>query len=583
MSLRIGIYNRLSGGVEKDNVSLKIQLDYGIKFCKKNNFDYEVFSEIVSGGSLERKEYNKMVEKVKSGELNGIWVFKYDRLDRNLESYVSFVNVCKKYKIRFWVGDEEYNLSDSGDRLNVGFRSMFGEYERERIKERMIIGKEEKLKKGEMIIGNVGYGYKRVDGKIVINENEGKWVKIIYNLFLDKRVKSYNDVKRRLDLKYDDVDKKIGLSLIVKILNNDRYLGVKEVVFNDKKYKYEYEGLVSEDIFNKCQSKLNDLSRLRRRRNDEGEFLLKGKVFCGDCDNNMWIVGSESKLSDGSVKYYRYYSCNNIVKKRKYRWNNKDVSVDCESIRRNKISLKNVDNIVWEILFDVLVRSEVIINEYKNKFKGEKLDLSKKKSRLNYYKNKLDKDSEKFIKEMRSIGEDKIFEDVLNNLKNEFRLNKVKSEKRIKELELDISNIESLNNSDDILENISNDLKVKFYDDKLKNKKDLIEKYIEKVCVKKLDDVYKFGKYKFEVYFKFGGKLINDLVVNNKEVSEKLDISVNKKISNNNNDNFIYILNDVDMKFSSLVYKSILSIVIDFVIVINSKSEISYLEYNIKN
>ena len=47
-----------------------------------------------------------------------------------------------------------------------------GGFKRERIKERMVIGKERKLSEGKNIIGNVGYGYKRIDGEILINEDE---------------------------------------------------------------------------------------------------------------------------------------------------------------------------------------------------------------------------------------------------------------------------------------------------------------------------------------------------------------------------------------------------------------------------
>ena len=48
MSFKVGIYCRKSSGVERDNISLKIQKEEGIKFCKSKGFDYIVYSEIVS-------------------------------------------------------------------------------------------------------------------------------------------------------------------------------------------------------------------------------------------------------------------------------------------------------------------------------------------------------------------------------------------------------------------------------------------------------------------------------------------------------------------------------------------------------
>ena len=53
MSFKVGIYCRKSSGVERDNISLKIQKEEGIKFCKNKGFDYIVYSEIVSGGVVD--------------------------------------------------------------------------------------------------------------------------------------------------------------------------------------------------------------------------------------------------------------------------------------------------------------------------------------------------------------------------------------------------------------------------------------------------------------------------------------------------------------------------------------------------
>jgi DNA invertase Pin-like site-specific DNA recombinase len=48
--LKIGIYCRVSSLKQTENTSLKNQKDNGIKFCKNNGYEYEIFSETVSGG-----------------------------------------------------------------------------------------------------------------------------------------------------------------------------------------------------------------------------------------------------------------------------------------------------------------------------------------------------------------------------------------------------------------------------------------------------------------------------------------------------------------------------------------------------
>ena len=196
--INIGLYLRKSSGKE-DNINLQYQREVGIKFCNENGYDYEVYSEVVSGGNLDRGEFNKMIEGCEDGKLDGVWVFKYDRMDRNLESMVLFRNICVKYGIKFWVGNEEFNLNDSNDRLNIGFRSLIAEDERFRIRDRVVRGKKFKLRDGKYILGKMRYGYDVNKGVISINIEKSKIIKWIYKIFLYKSVVSYSGVEVRLN------------------------------------------------------------------------------------------------------------------------------------------------------------------------------------------------------------------------------------------------------------------------------------------------------------------------------------------------------------------------------------------------
>ena len=55
-------------------------MDNGIYFCESKKFDYKIYSEVVSGGKVDREEFNKLIEDCKNKNIDGVWVFKYDRL-----------------------------------------------------------------------------------------------------------------------------------------------------------------------------------------------------------------------------------------------------------------------------------------------------------------------------------------------------------------------------------------------------------------------------------------------------------------------------------------------------------------------
>ena len=88
---RLGIYCRVSSKKQMDNTSLNNQKVKGIEYCERNNYDYEVFSDIVSGRVINRDDLNKLFQKIYDKELDGIILYEYDRLQRdNKELLIEF-------------------------------------------------------------------------------------------------------------------------------------------------------------------------------------------------------------------------------------------------------------------------------------------------------------------------------------------------------------------------------------------------------------------------------------------------------------------------------------------------------------
>ena len=489
-----------------------------------------------------------------------------------MESGVLFRNVCLNYGIRFWIGSEEINLNDSNDRLNIGFRSLISEDERYRIRERMMIGKKNKLEKGLFVSGNLGYGYKKVDGLIKVNEEESKFVKWIYKIFLYKNVKSYNDVYLRLKNRFEkNYDEKVGRSLIVKILKNKRYLGEMSVRFGGDNYEYQYESIIDRETFLEVSDKIKVLNSLRKRKSSEKEFLLKSNVYCSDCKELMWVVGSNIKLSGNKEVNYRYYSCNNGIKSVKSKWNNKNLEESCNSLRRNKIRVDKLENIVWNILFDVLYKSEDVLEEYKEKYKGDRIKEKEYRNKIKYYEKKIEKDENNFLKKLDILIENNISLD--KKLKLEFEKEKLKDEKSINELKEFISKLELLDNEKLVDERIKDELNVIYSDSRFKNRYNFINKYIDSVEIKRLNSEIRNVNYNIVVRFKFGDSL-NNFKNLNKEENKNISLIDNK---------FVYKLKVGDMELSNLVYKDFKFIDILFNIEIRNNKDfiVEYLSYKI--
>ena len=52
--MKIGLYLRVSTENQKNNTSLSYQKTLGIDFCKRSNYEYEIFEDVESGGKYNR-------------------------------------------------------------------------------------------------------------------------------------------------------------------------------------------------------------------------------------------------------------------------------------------------------------------------------------------------------------------------------------------------------------------------------------------------------------------------------------------------------------------------------------------------
>ena len=95
MSKTVAIYVRVSTGKQADRDSIPFQIqecsNYVKHFLKTENF--EVFKDAGrSGKNTQRPEYQRMIEKVKSGMISHVVVYKIDRISRNLVDFSIMYN-----------------------------------------------------------------------------------------------------------------------------------------------------------------------------------------------------------------------------------------------------------------------------------------------------------------------------------------------------------------------------------------------------------------------------------------------------------------------------------------------------------
>jgi len=513
--MRVGIYIRVSTTTQKQNFSLDYQKELGIDYCNRNNFKYEIFEEAKSGGSIEkRSEYKRLVESIKSGRLDGIWVYDNDRLNRNIKDGYNLIELIKESKCRLFIGWEEKKIDSSGGRLEYNIKSVISDYERERISERMNFGKLELIKSGGKL-GNIGLGFKRVGKRIEIDEEGANLVKEIFKIYNYKNVSSYGDVYKRINKlnKKKGIEFKLSSSTIGRILKDKKYNGLYEgsVKIGDEKkeYRIELDKIIEDNLFIETQNKIK-ISKGLRRGNVKNDYELKGKVYCGDCGELMWVVKNYE---------YAYYSCPHKMKNLKEKRKNSKVRFDCNSsaTKSNKVSVKKLEQIIWDGLFEVLENSKDYHDEYKKRHSKDLKEKSRIKKVLKTYqidKAKKDKVLKERFKNLYDQGLDDSF---INSLVEDYKKEISALDKKIEELNFDKAKGEKLDEIKDYLDLMRIDLKNDYSISSSKIRKGIIKKYISSISIKRsLKDKFEY-KIEINMNLKDVGKYKNMNLISNKE------------------------------------------------------------------
>ena len=536
--MKVGIYCRVSSDQQKDNSSLESQKEIGINFCKSKGYEYEVFSEVVSGVKLggERNVFLKLEEKIFEGEIEGIWLYDWDRMIRDVEVMLYFRKLVEDSGVKVFVGFEEKNILEGSGELEFGLSSVFSEYWKRKLVRVMKEGRNKRWREGKGL-GNIGFGFDSEGGEVTLNEEECEVVRDIYKFFLYQNVKRYKDVEHLLVKKYGENlngQRFVDSGLVFRVLGNKKYNG--ELIYNTKKdgeFRFELEKVVDDEIFRLAEEKLRFVKGVRKANSRE-IYLLKGKVFCEDCGRAMWIEGSGKMVNGKSYRYYRCCSYKENWKNKRRGVGSNDYEVCVSGIRGNKISKDKLDAIVWNALFRTLIQSDEVIKDFKKKYSSEKGAKNRFIGKKGYYEKELKKLDDRKNKIMNLyLDGDVSNKDYKDWIRDEYEVNKKQIELKKRGVDSEISNYGYVDRIEGWMDLMKEELIKDYNIERKEDKKRILDKYIEKVFVKEVTD--KNDKKKFEVRIGLRiGKQRGDVVY---------DLN-KKRLSLKEKDNHFYILNN---------------------------------------
>lgn len=185
---KAALYTRVSTNYQIDKDSLPHQREELINYA---NYvlridDYEVFEDAgFSGKNTDRPAFQEMMRRIRQGEFTHLVVDKIDRISRNLLDFAAMYEELKALEVVFVSRNEQFDTSNAMGEAMLKIILVFAELERHVTSERVTAIMIDRAHKGKWNGANVPLGYKwsETEQFPVIDENEAKIVKKIYDLY----------------------------------------------------------------------------------------------------------------------------------------------------------------------------------------------------------------------------------------------------------------------------------------------------------------------------------------------------------------------------------------------------------------
>ena len=325
---RVAAYCRVSTDNEDQANSFESQQRYFRQYIEHHpDWElYEVFAdEGISGtNTKKRKEFNRMIACAQSGDFDLIITKEISRFARNTLDSIYYTRELKKYGVGVIFMNDGINTLDGDAELRLAIMSSIAQEESRKTSERVKWGQKRQMEQG-VVFGRSMLGYDVKDGKMTINEEGAKVVRLIFHKFVHEG-KGTHVIAR--ELREEGIHpmrvKEWSNTVILRLIRNEKYCGdlvqkktyTPDFLSHDKKYNHgqeefviikdHHEPIISRELFDEANRILDARSLSPEgKAKHSNRYPFSGKIKCGRCGCSY--VARYKKRNDGSV--YKAWRC----------------------------------------------------------------------------------------------------------------------------------------------------------------------------------------------------------------------------------------------------------------------------------
>lgn len=521
--LRVAAYARVSTDKDDQANSFESQVKFFSEYIDRQE-DWKlvkVYSdEGISGTSTHKRiGFNSMIEDVMSGKIDYIITKEVSRFARNTVDTLQITRQLKDIGVGVYFVLDNINTLDKDGELRLTLMASLAQEESRKTSERVKWGQKRQMEKG-VVFGRSLLGYKVLDGKLHLVEEEAEIVRMIFHKYLnegkgthiiarelkEQGIKPYNPDGRA---KYKN---DWSNTAILRVLRNEKYVGdlaqkktwTQNYLDHKKRYNRGEEdiiyirdhhpeiAIIDRATWDATQAELQRRTTTAEQKSKHSNrYWASGKVFCGVCGERF--VNKIKKTSAGTS---RAWNCLNHVKASAFR--------NAECSMSEWASDRSLKNIVLYILNLIVDNKEKLKQEIIKSI--SEISVEEKMITIDEIQSKIDRLEQKKLKLIDVLISEEI-------TKKDFKLKKEQIEAEISDLYAELDRVKELSNIKQKQQDRMNQIIAEV--DRVLNLKDedldqllgtvtqSITVYEEHIVVVRLKDI----PFNFKVAYKSTGKL----------------------------------------------------------------------------
>jgi site-specific DNA recombinase len=290
----------------------------------------EIIEDIGSGSN--RKLLERLIARVKRGDVTEVIATRIDRISRNLFWMQEFASLCQELNVNLRILDQQIDLNTPHGKLMMNMIGSLAQWEVDMLQDRTKHGWNY-LRKNKNAPAVVPFGYDRIDAKYTQNINQYKNTTLTYWQIARELVETFLKVGtlrgtvREMSKKYGVRESKTKKNYFIDF---PRESGLKDWLLNPVLrghigYFYKdneketilipnnHDPLITNSEYNEIKRLIKFAKKSERKRDGYKIRPLSGLVFCGLCGSTVtYVIGK-----DGIDRWYcrRRYAPEKICSK----------------------------------------------------------------------------------------------------------------------------------------------------------------------------------------------------------------------------------------------------------------------------